>query len=478
MMNRILALLILFSTAQILSAQDSVQITQHVSPNYIGAVAAKAKNLEEKLDKKSEKVLSQLQKQEAKLRSKLEKIDSIAAKNVFSGAENKYKELAQKLKDNKLRQYIPQIDSLSTSLKFLGANPQFISQAKEVKEKLKEAMNRMEALKSQLQKAEDIKQFLKERKQYLKEQLSKFGLAKELKKINKQVYYYAQQLNEYKQVLKDPKKAEQKALELLSKTKLFKDFMRKNSMLASLFPMPGDINSGSSVQSGFAGLQTRNQLTGFLQQNAIGVSNTTSLSQLQQNIQGVQSQVTQLTNMLNKYTGGGQADLDMPNFKPNSQKTKSFFKRIEIGTNIQSQKANNYFPTTTDVGLSLGYKLNDNSLLGIGTSYKLGLGNGWNNIRFSHEGIGLRSFIDWKIKNSWWISGGYEQNFRAAFNRIEQLRELSAWQRSGLVGISKVVSLKTKFMKSTKIQLLWDFLSDKQIPRTQPVVFRIGYSFK
>jgi hypothetical protein len=42
--------------------------------------------------------------------------------------------------------------------------------------------------------------------------------------------------------LKDHKKAERKAIELLSKTKLFKDFMRKNSMLASLFRLPGDQN--------------------------------------------------------------------------------------------------------------------------------------------------------------------------------------------------------------------------------------------
>lgn len=80
MMNRILILLILFYAAQDLFAQDSVQITRQISTGYIDAVAVKAKSLEEKLDKKSEKALNQLQKQEEKLRSKLEKIDSIAAK--------------------------------------------------------------------------------------------------------------------------------------------------------------------------------------------------------------------------------------------------------------------------------------------------------------------------------------------------------------------------------------------------------------
>ena len=74
-------------------------------------------------------------------------------------------------------------------------------------------------------------------------------------------------------------------------------------------------------------------------------------------------------------------------FKPNSQKTKSFFERLEFGTNFQTQKASSYFPVTTDFGLSLGYKLNDKSIVGIGLSYKLGWGENWRNIHLSNQGI-------------------------------------------------------------------------------------------
>jgi hypothetical protein len=164
-------------------------------------------------------------------------------------------------------------------------------------------------------------------------------------------------------------------------------------------------------------------------------------------------------------------------FKPNDQKTKSFLQRLEYGTNIQTQKATSFFPVTSDIGLSVGYKLNDKSIIGIGGSYKMGMGRGWNHVRFSNEGIGLRSFIDWRIKGSFWISGGYEQNYRTAFSDFDQLKDFSAWQQSGLIGLSKVVSLKTKFFKKTKLQLLWDFLSSQQIPKAQPIVFRIGYNF-
>jgi hypothetical protein len=75
------------------------------------------------------------------------------------------------------------------------------------------------------------------------------------------------------------------------------------------------------------------------------------------------------------------------------------------------------------------------------------------------------------------MSGGYEMNYRTEFNSIAQLKGLGGWQRSGLIGLSKVIDMKTKFFKKTKVQLLWDFLSYQQIPRTEPIVFRVGYNF-
>jgi len=64
------------------------------------------------------------------------------------------------------------------------------------------------------------------------------------------------------------------------------------------------------------------------------------------------------------------------------------------------------------------------------------------------------------------------------FNSIDQLKNLDAWQQSGLLGLSKVFDVKSKFVKKTKLQLLWDFLSYEQSPQTQAVLFRIEYGFK
>jgi hypothetical protein len=51
------------------------------------------------------------------------------------------------------------------------------------------------------------------------------------------------------------------------------------------------------------------------------------------------------------------------------------------------------------------------------------------------------------------------------------------WQQSGLIGLSKMVSLPGKVVKKTKVSILWDFLSFYQRPPTQAFNFRIGYIF-
>ncbi|MEJ0106576.1 MAG: hypothetical protein WDO19_30300 [Bacteroidota bacterium] len=414
------------------------------------------------------------------MKRKLAKMDSLKANQIFGNAEQKYKDLEQRLKNaGSAKQYIPSVDTLSTSLKFLQQNPQLVSSIKGGQDKLKDALNKVGGLENQFQKAEEVKKFLKERKQFLKDQLSKLGFAKELKKLNKQVYYYSEQLSEYKALLSDHKKAERKAIELLSKSKLFKNFMRKNSMLASLFRLPGDPND-PLARANLSGLQTRTQVNNIIQQQ-IAAGGPNAQAQFRQNMQQAQGKMNELKEkILRKGSGGsGSSDAEMPEgFKPNNQKAKSFLKRLEYGTNFQTQKATNLFPVTSDIGLSLGYKLNDKSVIGIGASYKMGMGRGWNNIRVTNQGAGLRSFIDWKIKGSFWISGGYEQNYKAAFSDFDQLKNYSPWQQSGLLGLSKVISLKSKFFKKTKLQLLWDFLSYQQAPRTQPVLFRVGYNLK
>lgn len=464
------------------NAQDSVGLFNRIlsfPDKVFGRIDKEANKYEQKLTQQTDKYLNKLQKQEEKLKRKLWRTDSTKAKEVFGDVQGRYDALRDQVhgKANSIQQhtaaYNGYLDSLGTAMNFLRNNPQ-LQQVTAIKDKLGTNLQSINDLKSKLNQTENIRKQILQRQQELKAKLQNTGLAKEFQKFKKEVYYYQAQVREYQDALKDPKKLGAKMLEVANKVPAFQDFFRRNSELARLFPLPGGGDPTSSTAS-FTGLQTRADVQNMLQQR-LGTG-AEAQQYVQQQMQDAQAQVQSLKNKLQQYKQGsyGNGDGEMPDFKVNDQKTKSFLQRIEWGSNMQTTKGNMYFPVTSDIGLSAGYKLNDKSIIGIGASYKVGFGQNWQNIHITHQGAGLRTFVDIKLKGSFWISGGGELNYRKEFRRIEVLQNMNAWQQSALLGISRKFKAGKKMKGNT--QLLYDFLWKQQIPRTQAVVFRVGYSF-
>jgi hypothetical protein len=473
-LKRLLTTLLIFQLAHLsVTAQDSSRLDKLISipDRLFGAVDKKARLVEDKLTKGTEKYLNKLERREEKLKRKLWKKDSLLAKELFGDIKGRYASLrATTGKAGKYANlYSPRLDSLQTSLNFIDQSK--LSQNPE----LQKTLSSLKEVQGRLNATDQVRKQLAERQKLLKEQFQRLGMVKELKKFRQDVYYYQRQIKEYRQLWEDPSRLERKLMEVVQRLPQFKEFFAKNSQLASLFALPGG-NASTSVS--LAGLQTRASVQQALIDRFGSGPDVTQM--LQANVQSAQGQLNALKAKAQSYTSGSfgsSEDLDMPEgFKPNDQKTKSFLQRIELGTNIQTQKARYYFPVTTDVALSAGYKLNDKSIIGIGVSYKAGLGRGWDHIALSHQGIGLRSFIDYKLKGSLYITGGYEQNYLSTFNRVEQLRDCSSWQVSGLFGLTKKYKVSKKLKGEMK--LLWDFMSYQQVPRTQAVLFRVGYSLK
>lgn len=448
----------------------SLPLNPQVATKYINSITHKFSKLQKNIEQKSLKALQRLQKQESKLQKQLAKKDSAAAKKLFEEQEAKYAAMQQKLTQTtngttskSLKEYLPWFDTLKTSLSFLEQNLQGNTASLQQLAAAKEQLQKFE---SKMQAANEIKKQLKARKQQLQQQLQQYGMGKQLKQLKKETYYYQQQVEEYKNLLKDNRKLEKRAIAALKDNNQFKEFMKKNSLLAKLFKVPDNYGTPQSL----AGLQTRANVQSMLNQRiAGGVAN--AQQQLQQQMQQAQNQLKQIKKKVNSF-GSNSSQMDIPDFKPNSQKTKSFLKRIEYGLNFQTEKTRYFIPTTTDIALTVGYKLNDKSIIGIGGSYKLGWGKDIKNMQISHQGVSLRSYIDIRLKGSLWISGGYEQHYRHEFTKYEQLRDINAWQQSGLIGLTK----KYKIGKKThNLQLLWDFLSYRQQPNTQALKFRVGY---
>lgn len=461
------------------ASRHLLNLYEQLDTRALGSIQTTYSRIEKKLFDYSERALAKIGQWENRLKAIVKKKDSLNSQLLFADQTKQYERLLQQLKGagrvmDKVKmnaqEYIPGLDSLQTSFSFLEISGLSIPGVSiEKLSSIKAASVQLKKLQSDFAAAANIKAFLKTREASLQAELQKFGLSKELKQFNKQVFYYQQQISGIKELVNDRAKAEKKLLALVREQPSFKDFMAKNSQLAQFFQLPGSSNEEPSLPDG---LQTRLGLEQSLAGKSAEAVNPQAM--IQGEVQKAQAELTKLKDKVNQWGGSGNSDWVMPSFTPDQQKTKPFRKRLEYGLNIQSVKSSSLLPATSDIAFTVGYKLSDKSVLGIGLGYKLGWGKGIGDIHLSSEGLSLRSFIDVQLKGSFWITGGYEMNYLHGFTKIDQLKDQSAWQRSGLLGVTKKYRLAKK---GGNLQLLWDFLSYSQVPRAVPLKFRVGYRF-
>jgi hypothetical protein len=479
----ILILTICFSFA--CKAQDQGGVTDKIlnfPTKIFSRIQGKTASLDQQLTNQTEKYLQRMARREARLQKRLYKVDSTAAKRLFEGSAQKYAALEQKMRSDTgshraiplSGEYQPYTDSLKGSLSFLQQNPQLTSGSQS--RALQSSITQLQQLQAKMGDAGEAQAFIQQRKQVIGSYISQHAnlqnlLGPEYQQINQYSYYYSQQVRAYKEMLNDPDQLEKKALSLLDQLPAFQSFMKNNSQLAGLFNLP----SNYGTPAGLAGLQTRDQVSQVIQ-NQLASGGPGAPAALTSNLQAAGEGLDSYKQKLSQL-GGGSGDIDMPDFKPNNQKTKTFWKRLQYGTNLQTTRTNYYWPTMTTIDLTVGYKLSDKSTIGVGASYQIGWGTGISHIALSGQGAGLRSFIDIKIKGTWSATGGLEYNYTTPINSLQQISNLGDWTQSGLIGVSKTVAVKNRFFKQTKLQLLWDFLSYQQIPKTEPILFRVGYNF-
>lgn len=444
------------------------------------------------LANQTQKYLEKMERREVRLQQKLmASSDSASAKQLFAGSAQQYAALIQKLKaDTGSRhqvisgQYQPYVDSLQGELGFLRKNPQLLGNVNTAQ--LQGPMSQLQAAQAKLQDANAAKVFIQQRRQQITQYLSQHsnlqGLtSKYTAGINQDAYYYSEQVNQYRAMLNDPTTMEQRALGLVSRLPAYQSFMKTNSQLSGLFKLPGG-GLGSGAAQPLPGLQTHSQISQQVQSQVAaagtnGGGDGAGMGNLSSKLQSAQSQLDSYKSRLSQL-GAGSTLADAPSgFRPNDQKTKTFWRRLEYGVNFQTTHSTYYYPTVTDLGFSLGYRLGHSNVIGIGASYKIGWGSNIQHIAITGQGVGLRSFVQIAIKSGFSATGGFEYNYTTPFTNLQQLKQLQYWTRSGLIGLSKTVSMKSRVFKKTQVQLLWDFLSYQQAPQTEPVVFRLGYSF-
>ncbi|NII28353.1 hypothetical protein HB364_24940 [Pseudoflavitalea sp. X16] len=477
-------LLLCFTATYAQESQPSVYDRVYRLPGkLLDGLTGRVNKVQQNILKQTEKYCRQLARSEKALKKKLARKDSAAANKIFGNTDSIYQQFSNRIQQSAgnnnnafTNNYSPRLDSLTTAVQFLDKTG-VIGQSAQSAQQVKELLTKYSELQGVLNNADVVKQLLAERQQMLQQQLQQWQLPG-LQQLRKHLYYYQAQMDACKQLWEDPSVLEQKLASLLCKIPQFRQFFDQYSGLGAVFQLPGNTNPMAANSS----LQTRDALNQFLQANNSG--NLNLQAQLQNNLPAPTQLNSLNESLLNSPStgelvpqqreGGGEA---LPGFKPNHQKVKSFLKRIELGTNIQTTKSSYLFPATSDIALSAGYRLNDKSIVGIGAGGKIGWGKGWNNIDVTGQGISLRSFLDYKIKGNWWLSGGWEYHYQQPVVVVRELQKIDHWKQAGLLGLTKIVPVKMKTFKKYRLQVYYDFLYQYKLPATEPVKFRMGYTF-
>lgn len=455
---RILLIFVFAFATQRCYSQDSVNIPS-ILKSYFSGIESKASKYSKRVDHTTIKTLRKLARLETRIYRLLKISNPTAFQKLtspgtvsFHDLYNQYGRESQQIRSS----YDGYRDRVSTSLKYIRT----ISDSSEA-ERANTTLDKLDELNGKVSEAESLERLIRERKSALvSEALRVAGSKKYLHKINKEAFYYAETLANYKSIFSEPGKAEALVTKLLGNIPEFHAFSARNSSLAGFFPQNG-------AASAATGLQTRLQVNDILTERLSDQGS--ALQIVQAGIVAANSELLKLKAGFSGLSNNGEGEL--PSFKPNPQKSKTFGQRLVYETTLQFGKRRNFLPGSADLGIGIGYKFSRLGEAGLGFTYKAGLSFN-RKVLLTHEGVGWRTYIDWKIRGGFYASGGYEANHFKAFRRFSDLDE---WQRSGLVGLSKKIPFSKGVIKGLNLRLYYDLLHNSHTPVSEAFIFRIGY---
>lgn len=449
------------------------EVIKH-SDKYVNAVNNKVNKFNSQVYGKMEKTLGKLAKWEGKIQRILHEASPETEQRLFGPNQMTFTKALEKLRTSQslVKSYQGQFnyhtDKLKSSLGYLQTQS---SQLKKL-----ESIN-LDSIKQQLSKSDDVAanaewldEFIKERKtQLISETFRYIGKSKYLKQINKECFYYTEAIRNYKSVLNDSRKTEELVLKALSQIPEFKNFAQQNSAMAGIFPsMPSMTGGSMPIVNGLAPRQ--------MVQERITTASAGNAGQLQQQLQSQPPIMPSNLDAIKQKAKGIKDGLeDEFSFKKNTQRNKPFLKRLEFTSDYRFAKSTRLLPANMTIGATAGYKLSDDQSIGIGLNYLLGLGRGWKDLRLSHEGIGLRSYIKWRFKYNIFFQVGAEWTYMTSFKRVDELKSVKNWQQTTLAGLTKSYSISRKVKGN--VQLSYNFLHRKTIPTSSPFIIRFGYEF-
>jgi len=421
--------LLITSGAYFASAQQDVQDNIENASSYLDH---RVSSLEKSLDitgKLQQKLLKRLQRKEDKILHQLAKQDSSLYK-AYVQKHLSYDSIADMSNDSLRHQqhFVSNktIDSLKGIQHFIQDQNNKLSDATGILNKAGVSIpgsNDLASLQQKFNAQANIDQLIQQHTNELKQLAGNTNISG-LQNIQKDVYYARAKIKAYKEMTDDPDATEAKALEYLQGTEGFDKYLNKNNNNA----FGGLGNNATEADLLQAGFQTKNSVSNALQ-NKLGNSlggvqqqmsqqiqqYSEKLNDLKQKAESLKAKAGEAKQTLNdaKDAKNSIASIDKPDFKVNKEKGKPFWKRIEWQPNFQASRASTdgLKPVMLNLGLNIGYKQTERLSFGIGAALNTGLGQDWQHLKITYEGLSLRAYADWLWIYGFSIQAGYERAF-------------------------------------------------------------------
>jgi hypothetical protein len=426
----------LFLTIALFLIGCNVLFAQDVSMISAGSsyLESRTSNLEKFLDRSGkiqQRLLRKLQRKEARVARRLAAKDSTLYRQ-YMQQRLSYDSIAHLQQDTaSLRQRFSArknalVDSLKNVQSFISKQSSKLNSAAGLVGKAGADIpytGELNKLQQQLNAQQGIDELIKQRTSSLEGLAGKAGIGG-LQNIQKQVYYAQEKIKAWKKLADDLDEAEEEALEYLQGTPGFSEAFSSNS---EAFGGLGNNATAEDLQKlGFQTKQSVNKMLTDKLGNSLGNVQEQMSKQVQQytdklddltgKIQEARQGINEARQTLNEARQAKDKlkHLEKPAFKKNPERAKPFWQRLETQYNFQTTRAtpDGLRPAMLELSASVAFKHSPRLSYGAGTSLSTGLGQNWQNIRFTYEGLSARAFADWKAVYGFSLQAGYERSFR------------------------------------------------------------------
>nr|WP_157536281.1 hypothetical protein [Mucilaginibacter sp. L294] len=429
-----MTLLLCFSVGVFSIAQEAKENIDNAN-TYLDSKTVSIDKYTTKSQKIQQRLLKKLQRREAKLLKKLAAKDSAAyLRYVNQGIS--YDSIATLSKDTSYQQKLANkknatIDSLKGVQRFIENQQSKLGGVTSIADKAGVNMpKQLGQLQEQLNGQQNIDKLISQRTASL-ESLAKSQDIKGMEGIQKDVYYAREKIRNWKKLTDEPDDAEAEALEWLQGTEGFDKYLKQDN---NAFGGLGNDATAADLQK--MGFQTKSSVNSMLQ-DKLGNSMNTVQQQMAGQIQqytdklgGVGEQINKVKDAAGKAkeaigqgkdaiasakeTKDNLKNIEKPTFKKNPERGKPFMERLETQYSFNTSRASvdGLKPAMMDISASVGFKHTRKLTYGVGFGLSTGLGQNWQHLRISYEGITLRAYADWKWIYGFSFQAGYERSFR------------------------------------------------------------------